>query len=72
MTWQESILSPGIPQLAVDGNANPSFGLGSCTHTGHHTKPWWAVDLGSPKEVAFVVGQNRDAAREFEWLGFGE
>ena len=37
----------GISDHAVDGNNNPSYFSGSCTHTNSTgTSPWWMVDLG--------------------------
>lgn len=46
--------------LAVDGNANPNFHNGHCTHTDPSDRsPWWMVDLAGFYNVQRVVVTNR-------------
>ena len=48
----------GASARAVDGNSNPQYGGGSCTHT--NGKPaWWQVDLGQSVNVKTVVVVHR-------------
>lgn len=52
----------GVPQRAVDGNANRHYGRNSCTHTLLVNRPWWFVDLGpgnSMRPVCSVRLHNR-------------
>merc|ERR1719460_1668355 len=49
----------GAASRAIDGNADPTYWKGSCTHTYEQEKPWWQVDLGSPQKIAAVNVTNR-------------
>ncbi|CAK0793428.1 unnamed protein product, partial [Prorocentrum cordatum] len=51
---------------AVDGNADPRWSAGSCTHTSPagETQPWWAVDVGAAARVGRVRLRNRAEASE--------
>ncbi|XP_077096490.1 uncharacterized protein LOC143747552 [Siphateles boraxobius] len=51
---QSSIFNQGGAQKAVDGNRNPLFSQGSCSHTNADRDPWWRVDLGEVYEVTRV------------------
>ena len=45
---------------AVDGERDPKFSHGSCTHTRISvTKPFWVVDLGHVYRIAFIAITNR-------------
>ena len=51
--------------LAVDGDTNGDFDLGSVTATNRQQHPWWEVDLESLNDIAFIDVWNRtDAAPE--------
>ena len=58
-TRQSSTGFGGVPQRAVDGNKNPNWGGGSCTHTNRQSRPWWRVDLGTTHRVYRVSLTNR-------------
>ena len=45
--------------LAVDGNNNTEFLMGSCASSYAATDPWWAVDLGVKLHVYGVKFTNR-------------
>ena len=49
----------GVAGRAVDGNSNPSYGGGSCTHTHRQKGAWWRVDLGRVWAVGKVKITNR-------------
>ena len=50
----------GLPQLAIDGDASPSFGSGSQSHTAEGaTDPWWEVDLGAEHPIDTIRIHNR-------------
>ena len=51
---------------AVDGNKNPSYFRGSCTHTNHYIdiSPWWRVDLGRMYLITKVEKTNRDLCKQ--------
>lgn len=59
-TFQSSTLWNGVSSRAVDGNKNGVFDSKSCTQTGvrpgmqRSSNPWWAVDLGSSKDLTGV------------------
>ncbi|XP_062395743.1 uncharacterized protein LOC134083435 [Sardina pilchardus] len=44
---------------AIDGNRDPHFYHGSCTHTEAQTNPWWRVDLLNPYVITSVTITNR-------------
>ncbi|MEM6470035.1 MAG: DUF1553 domain-containing protein [Planctomycetota bacterium] len=59
---QSSDYTSGAADLAIDGNTDGHYyNAKSTTHTSgkEKTKPWWEVDLGSPKRVDKVVVWNR-------------
>ena len=59
-TFQSSTAWAGEASYAVDGNPNPEFNAGSCTHTStHDDNPWWGVDLGADYLITQVVIINR-------------
>ena len=62
-TWQDSTAFGGVASRAVDGNANPNFGAGSCTHTDFYTYPTWGVDLQIISTVHYVDIIRRDLIR---------
>ncbi|XP_078504411.1 fucolectin-1-like, partial [Lissotriton helveticus] len=39
---------------AIDGNPDPNFSHGSCTHTEMEDDPWWRVDLLSTYQVNVI------------------
>ncbi|XP_071325144.1 uncharacterized protein [Trachinotus anak] len=45
---------------AIDGNREPTFGAGSCSHSIAQTNPWWRVDLLESYIVTSVIITNRD------------
>jgi lysophospholipase L1-like esterase/uncharacterized cupredoxin-like copper-binding protein len=50
----------GAPERAIDGDASPSFGSGSQSHTTEGQRdPWWEIDLGSMQNIDEVVIHNR-------------
>jgi len=70
-TIQSSISNQGVSNKAVDGNSNPNFNGGSCTHTNDEEQPWWRVDLGNVELVNNVYIVNRgdccgDRLKQFE------
>ncbi|CAI9616207.1 unnamed protein product [Staurois parvus] len=44
---------------AVDGNQDPYFYHGSCSHTHNELSPWWRVDLLKPYKIAYISITNR-------------
>ena len=58
-TAQSSTGFGGVAARGVDGNRNPQWKGGSCTHTNRQRKPWWRVDLGTPQRVKRVKITNR-------------
>ena len=62
-TWQHSTKYGGVASRAVDGNPNPHYGDGSCTHTYRHTYPTWGVDLLTIANVYDVEIMRRDFNR---------
>ncbi|TNN34894.1 Fucolectin [Liparis tanakae] len=58
---QSSLYAHGMASIAIDGNPNPKFELGSCTHTDNEINPWWRLDLGVTHKVFSVKITNRDA-----------
>ena len=49
-------------QRAVDGNRDPLFNGGSCTHTTNMNEPWWRVDLEGVVSVLFTGGGQKKVA----------
>jgi hypothetical protein len=52
--WQSSTGTWGWPasaSLSVDGNKDPSYSHGSCSHTLKDVNPWWVVDIGRQRTV---------------------
>jgi len=58
-TLQSSTGYGGASSRAVDGNADTSWGSGSCTHTSTETDPWWRTDLEQELAIANVKITNR-------------
>ena len=52
----------GVSSLSFDGNTNPVFTDGSCSHTAKVANPWIAVDLGHSRLVYRVDITNRALA----------
>eukprot|EP01043_Picozoa_sp_COSAG02_P021179 COSAG02_NODE_1069_length_14810_cov_6.729998_7_plen_637_part_00 len=44
----------GVPSRGVDGDHNPIWGGGTCTHTQNGAEEWWQVDLGRAFDVQHV------------------
>ena len=61
---QSSVAFGGAPSLAVDGDTNPGYAAGSCTHTSNENNPWWFVDLQDSVTIARVEITNRNKAGE--------
>ncbi|XP_044065516.1 fucolectin-4 [Siniperca chuatsi] len=51
--------SLGSASNAIDGNRDPNYRAGSCTHTVAQTNPWWRVDLLESYIVTSVTITNR-------------
>ncbi|XP_040204334.1 fucolectin-like [Rana temporaria] len=49
---------------AIDGNPDPEFNHGSCTHTHNYMSPWWRVDLLKPYRIEYITITNRITASE--------
>ena len=50
---------------AVDGDKNPDYHAGSCTHTyPDDLSPWWRVDLGRMYLITKVEITNRDEGKQ--------
>jgi hypothetical protein len=60
-TWQSTTLEAFTSDEAVDGNKDPNFGQGSCSHTALNdpSPSWLAVDLGKPTDVYGAAVTNR-------------
>lgn len=57
---QSSTAYGGVPERAVDGDTNGSWGSGSVTHTEENVgQPWWRVDLGRSQQLGRVDVFNR-------------
>eukprot|EP00662_Eupelagonemidae_sp_cell21_P053431 gene53431-biopygen105819 len=72
-TAQSSDWNSGTSNKAVDGNADPSWGGDSCTHTTGYrgsTDPWWRVDLGAQHYLCTVRITNRGDCCEERLGGF--
>ena len=67
--WQHSTMYRAVASRAVDGNANPKVGAGSCTHSNKHTYPTWGVDLQAMSKVNYVEIQRREGpAHHGMWM----
>ncbi|XP_078504371.1 fucolectin-like [Lissotriton helveticus] len=44
---------------AIDGNQDPDFVHGSCSHTNYQLNPWWRVDLLEPHKMYAISITNR-------------
>ena len=65
-TWQMDESHGGKSSRAVDGNENPDWRGGSCTHTRKNNQEWWVVDLGLVAEFKEVrVINRRDCCGKF-------
>ncbi|XP_078503288.1 fucolectin-4-like [Lissotriton helveticus] len=49
---------------AIDGNKDPNYPHGSCTHTDYDYGPWWRVDLLRTYKVYFISVTARDGFTE--------
>ncbi|XP_006004939.1 uncharacterized protein LOC102347739 [Latimeria chalumnae] len=49
----------GIPEHAIDGNKNPTYGGQSCSHTQSEFGPWWRLDLQESHAINVVIITNR-------------
>lgn len=56
---QSSTTHTGLAKRALDGDANPSWGGGSCTHTANELG-WWSVELPEPVQIDRVDITNRE------------
>ncbi|XP_078503283.1 fucolectin-like [Lissotriton helveticus] len=45
---------------AIDGNQDPEFMHGSCSHTAYQQNPWWRVDLLKPYKIHAISITNRN------------
>jgi hypothetical protein len=61
-TMQSSTGWDGVSSRAVDGDKNPGYAFGSCTHTLQDPASWWAVDLGAGTQVSMVAITKRTDA----------
>lgn len=57
--WQSSIAANGDASRAVDGNVNPDYGAGSCTHTNSGVNNWWITDMFYIRQIQTVMVFNR-------------
>uniref|UniRef100_A0A3B5MV99 Fucolectin tachylectin-4 pentraxin-1 domain-containing protein n=1 Tax=Xiphophorus couchianus TaxID=32473 RepID=A0A3B5MV99_9TELE len=61
---QSSTAFLGVASRAVDGNRDPEYSHGSCTHTGGEPNPWWSLLLPVVYRVSTVSITNRKVASE--------
>ncbi|XP_078503282.1 fucolectin-like [Lissotriton helveticus] len=61
-TAKEGFLSDAIN--AIDGNQDPEFVHGSCSHTAYQQNPWWRVDLLKPYKMYSISITNRNVIPE--------
>jgi len=57
--FQSSTLFGADAGRAVDGNADPTWGGGSVTHTDNDAHPYWQVDLGEVRQIGRIEIVNR-------------
>ena len=63
--FQSSTWFGAVAGLAVDGNTNGDFAVGSVMHTDFSFQPWWYVDLGANYDIGSITLWNRtDAAAQ--------
>ena len=65
--WQSSTMGGYGALRAVDGNDNPDFTAGSCTHTYDEDFPTWAVDLQVMTTVYYIDVMRRDLQHKRGW-----
>ena len=65
VTSSSSTYSTYTANLAVDGNTDPNFGIGSCFCTAGEATPWWKVELGGIYKINAVTLTNRVAAGKY-------
>lgn len=72
---QSSVAYDGLPERAIDGNTDGSYGAGGQTHTQENERnPWWMLDLGSDRPIDEIVVWNRtdgdlgDRLRDFRLI----
>ena len=58
------LLSP-VAKKGIDGNRDPIFLHGSCTHSRWEKEPFWAVDLGKIYRISHVAITNRQTGKFF-------
>tara|TARA_R110002096_G_scaffold16106_14_gene55045 strand:- start:3850 stop:7413 length:3564 start_codon:yes stop_codon:yes gene_type:complete len=58
-TSQSSVGSGGLPERAIDGNKDGSYGKKGQTHTAEQDKPWWEIDLGAEHQIESIQIWNR-------------
>ena len=64
--FQSSLHDNDTADKAVDGNEDPDYHSGSCSHTKHwDANPWWAVDLQQQYSVYRVDITNRNDSDEY-------
>ncbi|MFT5288131.1 MAG: hypothetical protein ACI8QS_001901 [Planctomycetota bacterium] len=56
---QSSLYHEGRAGVALDGNKNGNYNLGSVTHTLDDLGPWWELDLGSMQPLDRILVWNR-------------
>uniref|UniRef100_A0A8P4GE99 Fucolectin tachylectin-4 pentraxin-1 domain-containing protein n=1 Tax=Dicentrarchus labrax TaxID=13489 RepID=A0A8P4GE99_DICLA len=56
---QSSTASGGYPDKAIDGNRDPVYSHGSCSHTGGGFSSWWSLLLPGLYKVARISITNR-------------
>ncbi|XP_076004922.1 fucolectin-like [Genypterus blacodes] len=56
---QSSVASGGNAQRAIDGNTNPDYRAGSCTHTSSQANPWWRLNLPGVYRISHIKITNR-------------
>ncbi|KAG7255437.1 hypothetical protein CRUP_016830 [Coryphaenoides rupestris] len=54
----------GVPEHAIDGNADPTYSHGSCASTSTQDKPWWRVQLPGVYRVSEIEVTNRNSYSE--------
>ncbi|XP_069089771.1 fucolectin-like [Pleurodeles waltl] len=66
----ENIGYLGSASNAIDGNPDPTFLHGSCSHTNREFGPWWRLDMLDEYQVNSVSITNRNQFPE--WLNGAE
>lgn len=57
---QSSTHSIGVASKAIDGNRNPNYFDGSCTHTYPGLTHWWSLLLPAVYRISSISITNRD------------